>query len=149
MRRKYNIKNLEELQAALSGLKAEYTMQGERITSDTKVYVKQYSIKSLTKKYFTPSNLFKADEQLNISSKVMSFLLPVLMNNTLFRGSGFITKTLVGLATSKVGKSLDAGHLTGMVSSVKSWFGGAKKKIVRTKPVGYIDYGIPPDSETF
>ncbi len=149
MRRKYNIKNLEELQAAISGLKAEYTMQGERITSDTKVYVKQYSIKNLTKKYFTPSTLLKADDQLNISSKVMSFLLPVLMNNTLFRGSGFITKTLVGLATSRMGKSLDAEHLTGMFSSVKSWFGGAKKKIVTKRQVGYVDYGIPPDSETF
>jgi hypothetical protein len=149
MRKRYNIKNHEELQAAISGLKAEYTMQGERITADAKVYVKQYSIKSLTKKYFTPSNLFKADDQLNISSKVMSFLLPVLMNNTLFRGSGFITKTLVGLATSKVGKSLDAEHLTGMFSTVKSFFGGAKKKIVKPKQVGYVDYGIPPDSETF
>lgn len=149
MRRKYNIKNLEELQAALSGLKAEYTMQGEQIAADSKGYVKQYSIKNLTKKYFTPSNLLKADDQLNISSKVMSFLLPVLMNNTLFRGSGFITKTLVGLASSKMGKSLDAEHLTGMFSTVKSWFGGAKKKIIRPKPVGYIDYGIPPDSETF
>ena len=149
MRRKYNIKNAEELQAAISGLKAEYTMQEERLVSDAKIYAKQYSFKSLTKRYLTPSNLLKADDQLNISSKVMSFLLPVLMNNTLFRGSGFITKTLVGLATSKVGKSLDAEHLTGIFSNVKSWFGGAKKKIAAKRQVGFVDYGIPPDSETF
>jgi len=149
MKRKYNINNAEELQAAISGLKAEYTMQEERLTADAKVYVKQYSFKSLSKKYLTPSTFLKADDQLNISSKVMSFLLPVLMNNTLFRGSGFITKTLVGLATSKVGKSLDAEHLTGMFSTVKSWFGGAKNKITAERQVNYIDYGIPPDSETF
>ena len=124
-------------------------MQEQRLIEDGKLYAKQYSFKSLTKKYLTPTTLLKADDQLNISSRVMSFLLPVLMNNTLFRGSGFITKTLVGLATSNVGKSLDAEHLAGIFGTVKSWFGGAKKKIVEKRKPNYVDYGIPPDSETF
>jgi hypothetical protein len=145
--RKYNINNLDELRATSKALKAEYMMQEVVITSDVKVYLKQYTVKNMIRKYITPSTLFKADEQLNVSSKVMSFLLPVLMNNTLFRGSGFITKALVGLATSNVGKTLDAEHLSGIFSSVKSWIGGKKKAKVR--PVGYIDYGIPPDSETY
>ncbi len=147
MMRKYNIKNLDELQATSRALKAEYMIQEVMITSDVKVYIKQYTFRNLVKKYVTPSAIFKADEQLNISSKVMSFVLPVLMNNTLFRGSGFITKALVGLATSNVGRKLDAEHLTGIFSSVKAWFGGKKK--VKVKPVGYVDYGIPPDSETY
>jgi hypothetical protein len=145
--RSYNIKNLDELRATSKALKAEYMMQEVVITSDVKVYLKQYTFKNMVKKYITPSTIFKADEQLNVSSKVMSFLLPVLMNNTLFRGSGFITKALVGLATSNVGKTLDAEHLSGIFNSVKSWIGGKKK--VKVKPVGYIDYGIPPDSETY
>jgi hypothetical protein len=145
--RNYNIKNLDELRATSKALKAEYMMQEVAITGDVKVYLKQYTVKNMIRKYITPSTLFKADEQLNVSSKVMSFLLPVLMNNTLFRGSGFITKALVGLATSNVGKTLDAEHLSGIFNSVKSWIGGKKKAKVR--PVGYIDYGIPPDSETY
>lgn len=145
--RNYNIKNLDELRATSKALKAEYMMQEVAITGDVKVYLKQYTVKNMIRKYITPSTLFKADEQLNVSSKVMSFLLPVLMNNTLFRGSGFITKALVGLATSNVGKTLDAEHLSGIFNSVKSWIGGKKKTKVR--PVGYIDYGIPPDSETY
>jgi hypothetical protein len=145
--RKYNINNLDELRATSKALKAEYMMQEVVITSDVKLYLKQYTIKNMIRKYVTPSTLLKADEQLNVSSKVMSFLLPVLMNNTLFRGSGFITKALVGLATRNVGKTLDAEHLSGIFNSVKSWIGGNKKAKVR--PVGYIDYGIPPDSETY
>jgi len=145
--RKHNITNLEELQAARKALKAEYMMQEVVLTADAKVYMRQFTVKNLAKKYLTPSNLFKADDQLHVSSKVMSFILPVLMNNTLFRGSGFITKALVGLATSNVGKTLDAEHLSGIFSSVKSWIGGKKK--LKSKPVAYVDYGIPPDSETY
>jgi hypothetical protein len=145
--RNYNIKNLDELQATRRALKAEYMMQEVVIMSDAKLILKRYTVKNMVKKYLTPSNLFAADEQLNISSKVMSFVLPVLMNNTLFRGSGFITKALVGLATRNVGKTLDAEHLSGIFNSVKSWIGGKKK--LKAKPVGYVDYGIPPDSETY
>ncbi len=77
----------------------------------------------------------------------MSLVLPFLMNSTLFRGSGFLTKTLVGLASNKVGKSLDAEHLSGLFNSVKSFFGGGKNK--KEKSTAYVDYGIPPDSETY
>ncbi|TDO19162.1 hypothetical protein [Pedobacter duraquae] len=147
MRKRYNIQNLEELQGRIAELKAVYNSQGKLIVEDSKLYVKQFTLGALIKKYATPSSLLKVDDKLNISSKVMSLVLPVLMNSTLFRGSGFITKTLVGLATSKVGKTLDAEHLSAIFNSVKSWFGGDKKK--KVKPVGYVDYGIPPDSETY
>jgi hypothetical protein len=110
--RNYNIKNLDELQATRRALKAEYMIQEVVIISDAKVFLQRYTFKNMVKKYLTPSTIFKADEQLHVSGKVMSFILPVLMNNTLFRGSGFITKALVGLATRNVGKTLDAEHLS-------------------------------------
>lgn len=147
MNRKYNIQNLEELQAHIYTLKSGYMMQGDMLQQNVKLYVKQYTIGNLIKKYATPSNLMKADDQLNVSSKVMSFVLPLLMNNTLFRGSGFITKALVGMATSKVGKTLDAEHLSSIVSTVKGWFRKTKKPV--TPYQSRVDYGIPPDSETY
>lgn len=147
MNRKYNIQNLEELQAHIYTLKSGYMMQGDMLQQNVKLYVKQYTIGNLIKKYATPSNLMKADDQLNVSSKVMSFVLPLLMNNTLFRGSGFITKALVGMATSKVGKTLDAEHLSSIVSTVKGWFSKTKKPV--TPYQSRVDYGIPPDSETY
>jgi hypothetical protein len=145
--RKYNIQNLDQLHAEVSLLKANYTLQGNLIKSDVTVYAKQLTPANLFKRFVTPSNLRKADDKLNVSSKLMSMVLPFLLNSTIFRGSGFITKALVGMATSKVGKTLDAEHLTSMFSSVKSWFGGVKKK--KQKSSHYLDYGIPPDSETY
>ncbi len=121
-------------------------MQEVILKEDVKVYVKQFTPVHLIKRFLTPSSLIKADDKLNISSSLMSFLLPVLMNSTIFRGSGFITKTLVGLATSKVGKTLDADSLSSIFNTVKGLFTSKKKK---QRSSAYVDYGIPPDSETF
>ncbi|MBC7565438.1 MAG: hypothetical protein H7223_00560 [Pedobacter sp.] len=145
--KKYNISSLDELHFMINSLKAQDKMQGEALLSDGKVYLQQFSPANLIKKYVTPSNFLKADEQLNISGKVMSMVLPLLMNNTIFRGSGFITKAIVGLASGKVGQSLDVEHLSGLFNKVKSWFGGTKKKQIQVPQ--HVDYGIPPDSETY
>lgn len=146
--RRYNINNLEELHAMVCTLEAEHKLQKEMLLNDTKAYLKQFTPGGIIKKYATPSAFLKIDDKLNISSSVMSFVLPFIMNSTLFRGSGFLTKTLVGLASNKVGKSLDAEHLSAIFNSVKSWFGGSKNRKIK-QDVAYIDYGIPPDSETY
>lgn len=146
MSRKYNITNMDSLNERLFSLKVDYQLQETMLKSDAKVYIKQFTPGNLIKKYATPSSFLKVDDKLNISSKLMSLVLPVIMNSTLFRGSGFITKTLVGLATSKMGKSLDAEHLSGIFNSVTGLFKSKKSKV---KSPAFADYGIPPDSETY
>jgi len=143
--RKYNIRTLEDLKAAKLELKVEYTLKQNMLKSDGKSFLKQFTLGALIKKYATPNNLFKADEKLNISGTAMSLLLPMVMNKTLFKGAGFLTKAAVGLVSGKVGKSLDAEHLSAIFNSVKGWFG--KKKDQKAKK--FVDYGIPPDSETY
>ncbi|MCX2474357.1 hypothetical protein OQZ33_08460 [Pedobacter sp. MC2016-05] len=143
--RKYNIRTLEDLQAAKLELKVEYTLKQNMLKNDGKIFLKQFTLGALIKKFATPSNLFKADEKLNISGTAMSLLLPMFMNKTIFRSAGFLTKAAVGLVSGKVGKSLDAEHLSAIFNSVKGWFG--KKKEQKSKK--FIDYGIPPDSETY
>jgi len=146
--KRYNIKNSDELHAMVNALKYEHRTKGNLLLKDSKTYIKQFTLGSLIKKYATPSALLKIDDKLNVSSGIMSIVLPFLMNRTLFRGSGFLTKTLVGLASNKVGKSLDAEHISAIINSVKSWFGGSKKAKTEKIPQ-HVDYGIPPDSETY
>ena len=141
----YNIKNLKDLQARRLELKVDYTLRHTMLRADGQAYLKQFTIGALVKKYLSPSSLLKSDDKFNLSGTVMSFVLPFLMNKTLFRGSGFITKALVGLASGKVGKSLDVEHLSAIFNSVKGWFGKSKPR----KEKKFIDYGIPPDSETY
>jgi len=112
MRSYKEIRNLEDLQARKLELKVEYTLKQNMLKSDTKTFFKQFTLGALIKRYATPNNLFKADEKLNISGTAMSLLLPMVMNKTIFRGAGFLTKAAVGLISGKVGKSLDAEHLS-------------------------------------
>ncbi|GAA3974344.1 hypothetical protein GCM10022246_28350 [Pedobacter ginsengiterrae] len=140
-----NIRNLTDLQAKKLELKVEYTLKQNMLKADAKTYFHQFTLGALIKKYATPSNLFKVDDKLNLSGTAMSLLLPMFMNKTLFRGAGFLTKAAVGLVSGKVGKSLDAEHISAIFNSVKGFFGKKKEK----KDKKFVDYGIPPDSETF
>ena len=147
MKRNYNnIKTLEDLHLQITLLKADYKAKETMLKADSKNYIKQFSIFNIIKKYATPNGFFKLDEKTNISSKIMSVVLPMLLNSTVFRGSGLITKALGALISGKVGKSLDAESLSGIFNYVKSLFAGKNKDKEKVK---FVDYGIPPDSETY
>lgn len=147
MKRNYNnIRTLADLHGEVQRLKTEYKHQGVALTADAKAYVNQFSIGNLIKKYATPSGFLKFDEKTNISSKLMSIVLPLLLNKTIFRGSGLVTKALGALISGKVGQSLDAENISGIFNMVKSIF---TKKNKKEKDVAFVDYGIPPDSETY
>ncbi|RZK49084.1 MAG: hypothetical protein EOO99_07705 [Pedobacter sp.] len=146
--RSKKISTLAELELEIHRLKLEYKQQENDLGSSVKTYFNQFSISALLKKYATPSGLLKIDEQLNISSRVMSILLPLILNKTLFRGSGLITKALGAIITGKLGKSIDGEHISGLVNIVKGWFKKSDKPIPNPE-IKFKDYGIPPDSETF
>jgi len=142
-----NIQNLAELHIEMSRVKADYLYREVQLKNDTKAYFKQFTLGNLFKKYATPNGLLKLDEKTHISSKLMSIVLPLLMNSTFFRGSGFITKALAALVSRNVGKSLNAESLSGIFNFVKSIFKGKKAK--QKQEIEFADYGIPPDSETY
>ncbi|RZK44025.1 MAG: hypothetical protein EOO90_01860 [Pedobacter sp.] len=142
-----NIRTLTELQAEIRRLKLDYEYKGIQLKLDSKAYIGQFTPGNLIKKYLTPSSLLKIDEKTNISGKILSLVLPMIMNNTVFRGSGVITKALGALISGKVGQSLNAESLAGIFNSVKSLFAGKKGK--NKANVAFVDYGIPPDSETY
>lgn len=145
MMKNRNIKSLVELQLEISRVKSEYLFKETQLKEDTKAYIKQFSPLNLIKDFFSPKTLFKLDGQTNLSGSIMSLVLPMFLNKTVFRGSGFLTKSIAALVSGKVGKSLDAESLTGIFNKVKSLFTSKKKK----NDVNFVDYGIPPDSETY
>jgi hypothetical protein len=135
------------LQQELAFLKASYTQQGIAIKSDTRQYIGRFSILNMIKKFATPNGLINFDDKTNIVSKIMSVALPMLLNKTVFSGAGFLTKGIAALTAGKIGKSLDAESLSGIFNGIKSFFTGKKKKT--NNKTAFVDYGIPPDSETY
>lgn len=146
MKKYRDINNIQDLHRQMAVLKTEYLVREAALEKDARNYIRKFSPAYLIRKFLTPSNVLKADEKLNISGKVVSWILPLLMNSTIFRGSGMLTKAIVGIASNKIGKKIDADSIFSIVDTVKSWFAGSKLK--KRKPA-YVDYGIPPDSETF
>ena len=146
MKRNYShINTLDDLHNEVSRLKADYKHRGIMLKEDSKNYIRQLSIGNIVKKYATPSGFLKLDENTHITSKIMSIALPMLLNITLFKGSGVVTKAIGSLVSGKIGKSLDAENISGVFNMVKSFFNKKDKK----KKIGFVDYGIPPDSETY
>jgi hypothetical protein len=146
MKRDYShITSLSALKAHQTRLKAEYEQKGDQVKTDISVYVKQLSPIYLFKKYFTSDTFNKFDDKLNISGTIMSLVLPFFLNKTLFRGSGVLTKAIMGFASNRLGKKLDLDHLSSIFDKVKELF--SKREAKETKRI--VDYGIPPDSETY
>ncbi|MFN0256032.1 hypothetical protein [Pedobacter ureilyticus] len=146
--RNKDIKSLAELQVEISRVKVTYQLKETQLKDDTKAYIKQFSPLNLIKDFLNPQSLKKLDDKTNLSGSIMSLVLPLLLNKTVFRGSGFITKSIAALVSGKIGKSLDAESLTGLFTKAKSLFSSLTSKKKKTD-VNFVDYGIPPDSETY
>lgn len=56
------------------------------------------------------------------------FILPLALNKTLFRGSGFIVKALVGLASQKASNYISGDAVTGIWDKAKGLVGGLLHK---------------------
>lgn len=148
MSRNNHIRNLPQLQRELALRRERLEQQEKVIKADAKDYIKKFSVFNLIKKFTTPKELINLDDKTNIVGKVMSVVVPLILNKTIFRGSGFLVKGLAALVGGKVGKSIDAENLTGAFNGIKSLFNKKAKK-ERDAAIAFADYGIPPDSETY
>lgn len=107
MKNKYNFKSLEELKAKQLALKSEAIMHGQAIVLDTKTYINEWSIDSVLKpKPLVDLKLKRVDNSSMLSGKLLSYTLPLVLNKTLFKRSGLITKTIIGMVSSKTGTKL-------------------------------------------
>ena len=84
-------------------------MYGEAVFSDAKTYVEEFSILNVftpKPKPIVPIHLKKVDADSLLSGKILLYALPLVLNKTIFKGSGIITKTVVGMLSSKTGAKI-------------------------------------------
>jgi hypothetical protein len=118
MKNKYEINDLTGLKARQMALLAESDMHAQAVVIDAKAYVNDFSISSLVKRDPKPSPTLKLrtpDSSSLLSGKVLSLALPLILNKTIFKGSGLITRAAVSLISSKTGAKL-GGHLVKYLS---------------------------------
>ncbi|CAM3975071.1 hypothetical protein MUGA111182_19995 [Mucilaginibacter galii] len=76
-------------------------------------------------------SLFSPD----IVGLISRFVLPLALNKTLFKNSGFIVKTLVGLASQKASSYISEDSVTSVWGRVKSLFGKKPSTAVKASTV--------------
>lgn len=62
------------------------------------------------------------------------FIIPLVLNKTLFRGSGFLMKALVGLASQKASSYVSSDTVTGVWDKAKGLLGGLFSKKPKAAP---------------
>lgn len=85
--------------------------------------------------FFKPGHNVLNQDFVGMLSRV---LLPLTLNKTLFRKSGFLVKGLVGFLSQKASHFISEDSVMGLWERVKSVFEKKNKQ---------EDYGIPPESE--
>jgi hypothetical protein len=139
------IKNINDLREEIYRLKA----------------LEQEKSVALAQRFESPSAVFSTLKSLIPSSKnpdgtnkpgffhqdliglISRFALPFTLNRTLFRNSGFVIKTLVGMVSQKASHFISEDSVTGVWDKVKGLFKG------KTPQPAPAHKGVPPLSETY
>lgn len=100
---KYN--NLDELKAGRAALDVEQAMLGREIIKEGKVALLALPLQSIMKPA-DPLKAIKVDGKINIPAKLFSYLLPLIINRTLFRRSNFMIRFITAMIARRIGKRI-------------------------------------------
>jgi hypothetical protein len=128
-----SIHNVDDLKAEIIRLRMLRTEQGAAIKS--RFSSPGVAISTLSSVFFKPGYKFLNQDFVGMLSRV---LLPLTLNKTIFRHSGFLVKGLVGFLSQKASHFISEDSVMGLWGKVKSVFEKKSKQ---------EDYGIPPESE--
>ncbi len=147
-----NIKNLADLQIHILNL--EFAKKEHEIYLQEKVVAVKERLAKPLKLYNRITSMFsgktKVLENANVKNNKLDWVnllarvgVPFVINKLVFRKSGFIVKTLFSLISQGAITSVNKNSVASLVDVVTGFVKSKTKK----KPV--LDYGIPPDSETY
>jgi hypothetical protein len=104
----------------------------QRFNSPAAVFSTVYSLFPKAAGGENKHNIFNQD----FVSILSRFLLPLTLNKTLFRKSGFIVKTLVGLVSQKASGYINEDSVIGVWDKIKGLFHRNKETVKTNYPYG-------------
>lgn len=129
------IRNSWELHEEIVRLRALEQEQAialkQRFSSPAAIFSSIYSLFPKPAAGERHSNIFNQD----FVSILSRFLLPLTLNKTIFRKSGFIVKTLVGLVSQKASGYINEDSVVGLWDKVKGLF-HKKESVKKNYPYG-------------
>ncbi|MGV8877932.1 MAG: hypothetical protein ACOH2A_02755 [Sphingobacteriaceae bacterium] len=140
------IKNLNDLQTEIARLESLKVYQETHLKDRFK---SPLAIFSTVKSLFSSgdenakSDFLKTD----LLGLISRFILPVALNKTLFRKSGFIVKMLITLASQKASGFINEGSVTSIIDKVKNFI-RPKQRVSRQRVVNVVKPVVAPISKT-
>jgi hypothetical protein len=119
------LKELEQAQA--SALKARVSTPGALFSTVFSLFPKAQHTPGESR-----SNIFNQD----FVSIISRFLIPLTLNKTIFKNSGFLIKALVGLVSQKASGYVNEESVVGVWDKVKHLFAGKRQKVDQRYPYG-------------
>ncbi len=117
------IENIEDLRAEIARIKLVEREQavalGKRFSSPLTTLSTILTIFPKSAEGEKGGGLFDHED---IISLVSRFLLPFTLNKTLFRNSGFLVKTLVGIVSQRASHFINEDSVSGIFGKIKSLF---------------------------
>ncbi|ASU32487.1 hypothetical protein [Mucilaginibacter xinganensis] len=123
------IKNISDLRKEILRLKDEEREQGVAIGLRFKNFSSTIStIGTLFPRSVGADGKSTSFFDQDIVGLISRFVLPFTLNKTIFRNSGFLVKTLVGLVSQKASHFISEDSVLGVWDKVKSMFDKKEKK---------------------
>ncbi|SFC03207.1 hypothetical protein SAMN05421747_103179 [Parapedobacter composti] len=154
MRKESKIKNLHDLRAEITRLKAlareqERYLDDQYLLLQAKIEAPYRFLKSALSWVpgaNTAKGLFaKRREGEDWLSRALRIGLPVVLNRLFLRKAGFFKRALVTLLSQQAAGALNKDRLSAFINKVTDLIRPSGKK----RRPRHVDYGIPPDSETY
>jgi hypothetical protein len=144
-----NIDDLREeaarLEVVQKEIETELKNEAQKITS--KIQIPLMLLRKLNNFFGGSKDKSGTKDSNDWVSSVFSIGLPLLLNRFLFPKSGFIVKSIIELISQTTAKTVNTDLIVELIEKVSQWIKstGSRNK----KEAGMVDYGIPPDSETY
>jgi hypothetical protein len=144
-----NIDDLREevvrLEVVRTEIETELKVEAQKITS--KIRIPLILLRKLNNFFAGSKDKSRTKDGEDWVTSIFSIGLPLLLNRFLFPKSGFIVKSIIELISQTTAKTVNTDLIVEIIEKVSQWIKstGSRNK----KEEEMVDYGIPPDSETY
>lgn len=144
-----NIDDLREevvrLEVVRTEIKTELKVEAQKITS--KIRIPLILLRKLNNFFAGSKDKSRTKDGEDWVTSIFSIGLPLLLNRFLFPKSGFIVKSIIELISQTTAKTVNTDLIVEIIEKVSQWIKstGSRNK----KEEEMVDYGIPPDSESY
>ena len=144
-----NINDLREevvrLEVVRTEIETELKIEVQKITS--KIRIPLMLLRKLNNFFAGSKDKSRTKDGEDWVTSIFSIGLPLLLNRFLFPKSGFIVKSIIELISQTTAKTVNTDLIVEIIEKVSQWIKstGSRNK----KEEEMVDYGIPPDSESY